>query len=181
MGFFRRLFRQKPEPDTPEPEAAPPPRESPSHLSQPPLADPRVQRAVESILDNEALTQDLDDAAANALISWGTSWAESLARTAERSVEPDLDEATLLRLREVRRMMRSVSKWAASQAGMDPAGKSQALKEILEYASRAQGVAASTQDIDLEAWSQQLEELDAQPEKAVSALRQLVESKLFPL
>ena len=31
----------------------------------------RIQRAAESILENEALTEDLDDTAANVRIDWG--------------------------------------------------------------------------------------------------------------
>jgi hypothetical protein len=39
----------------------------------------RIERAAESILENERLTADLDDAAAQVLIDWGLACAELIA------------------------------------------------------------------------------------------------------
>lgn len=187
MGIFKRFFKQKPELDTPEPEVTAPPKEErpvaadvtgAAHLRQ---IDLRVQQAVESILDNEALTQELDDEAGRALISWGTAWAELLARSGERSVEPDLDEATAQRLRAVRKMMRMVSKWAASQANLDHDGRLEALKEIMEQAEQSQGISTSFHEAEMEMWAQRLAELAGQPEQAVNELRQVIEKKIFPI
>ena len=39
----------------------------------------RIQRAAESILENEALSADLDDDAAKLLLDWGVKRAEQIA------------------------------------------------------------------------------------------------------
>lgn len=95
----------------------------------------RATRAAESILDNESLTADLDDAAAKVLLDWGIACAELVAReTADLSAQ-EAGEAIDSRLRAIRRLMRQVRQWATNRPDMDAETGAKLLNEIIEQAA----------------------------------------------
>ena len=72
----------------------------------------RLQRAVESILENEALTADLDDEAAQVLLDWGVKQAQAIASETIEMDEAQAEEAIYHPMRALRKMLRYVNKWA---------------------------------------------------------------------
>lgn len=95
----------------------------------------RVNRAAESILENESLTADLDDEAAKALLDWGITCAEMIARSTAGLNDSEAEEAMSLRLRAIRRLMRLVNRWGASYSEMDAEAGASLLTRIIEQAA----------------------------------------------
>jgi len=197
MNLFRRLFGGQKEKDSAR-EAEPAPRvagESGQEVDSDPVKEDgqdrgllprRVQLAVESLLDNEALGDELDDDAAGSLLQWGTAWAQDLAQATRDLDEESAREALEVKLREVRRMMRSVSRFAAQQAAMDEAGRIEALGRILERAQyaragRARGALMDAIDESRKAaWVNRLADLADHPAQAVVELRKIIDEALTP-
>ena len=197
MSFFSRLFRRKPESQPAPPASAGlenASREvedaqrvenahSTDESNRAQVSAQRVQRAVESILDSEALTQDLDDEAAALLVQWGVAWAERLAQATTSIQEDEASEQALAeRLRAVRQMMRATSRWAAAQAAMDPVSRVSALRKILEQAAQAQGAAFLLPgEKESAEWADRLAGLGNKPAQAVAELRKLLENPRHPI
>ncbi|HIK26645.1 MAG: hypothetical protein N3E45_09445 [Oscillatoriaceae bacterium SKW80] len=95
----------------------------------------RINQAVESLLDDETLTSELDDAAADTLIKWGSALAELIVSQTSSMDEPTADSFTLLRLGNARRLMRQVNHWISNLEGkINSPDKASALEEILYLA-----------------------------------------------
>ena len=92
----------------------------------------RLQRAAESILENEALTAELDDEAAQVLLDWGVSLAQRIASETIELDEAAAEEATYQPMRALRKMLRKINNWAGDP---DHSG----LEEILEQAAITYG------------------------------------------
>jgi hypothetical protein len=95
----------------------------------------RVRRAAESILENESLTDGLDDVTAKELLDWGVACAEAVA---QESADLDDDEAEAVmspRLRATRGLMRRVRQWVVNRHEMDPEAGSEMVSEIIEHAA----------------------------------------------
>lgn len=77
----------------------------------------RIRMAAESILENEALRDGLyDEQAATALLNWGISRAEELARTtADIEDDEEADEAVYPRMKALRRMLGAVKDLATAE------------------------------------------------------------------
>lgn len=95
----------------------------------------RVNRVAESILENERLTADLDDAAAKVLLDWGVACAERIAQSTTGLNDPEAEEVMSPRLRATRRLMRSVNRWIANRREMDAEGSATLLTKIIEQAA----------------------------------------------
>ena len=95
----------------------------------------RVNRAVESILENEALTADLDDSAAKVLLDWGIACARQIAQSTAALDDSRAEEPLSSRLRAVRRLMRRVNRWAAGRPQMDAEDSAGLLADIVEQAA----------------------------------------------
>jgi hypothetical protein len=67
----------------------------------------RARRAVESILENESLTADLDDVEAQRLLEWGIVHAKRLAAENRGSLDDELGA--------LRRLMRGINKLLAER------------------------------------------------------------------
>ncbi len=95
----------------------------------------RIRMAAGSILENEALRDGLyDEEAASALLNWGVSWAESLARqTTDIEDDDEADEAVYPRMRALRGMM-TVLKDLATAQGWPPDAIQQTLETVREHA-----------------------------------------------
>jgi hypothetical protein len=99
----------------------------------------RIQRAVESILEDPQLTADLDDAAAKLLIDWGVDCATMVARGTADLGEAEAAEAVSERLRAVRLLMREVNRWMGRDAGIDAEGQAKYLSKVLEHVETIYG------------------------------------------
>jgi len=92
----------------------------------------RADRAAESLLENEALTADLDDDAAKVLLDWGIACVNMMAQST-RGLD-DLAAAMAPRLRALRRLMRLVNRWLPKRSEMANAGQITLLTKIIERA-----------------------------------------------
>jgi hypothetical protein len=90
----------------------------------------RIQRAAESILENEALTSDLDDEAAQELLDWGIACAEKIVNETADLDDEAAEEAMYQPMRSLRKMLRAANKWAADPQAGD-------LKRITKQAAKA--------------------------------------------
>ena len=134
----------------------------------------RVQRAAESILENEGLAGGLDDTAAQALLDWGVACAKQVAQATSGLAQVQAEAAMADRLRAVRRMMRLVNGWAAGgQAG---AGGAAWLDQVLEQAAVVYGGAFTPPDATRRAaFLGQLAGLANNPPGMIASLRALLE------
>jgi hypothetical protein len=136
----------------------------------------RVRSAVESLLENEGLTADLDDAAADVLLGWGTACAAKIACSTLGLDDPEAEEAMVDRLRATRRLMRLVDRWIARHDDDDCTADRDVLARILEQATIVYGESAAKPDEDqqgafLRAHAGSLD----RPERAIEELRRLIE------
>src|SRR5688572_28770439 len=74
----------------------------------------RIRMASESILDNEALREGLDDQAASAVLDWGLARAQQIAGlTADIQDENEAEQASYPRMRALRKMLRIAGRLSA--------------------------------------------------------------------
>ena len=95
----------------------------------------RIERAAESILENERLTADLDDAAAKVLLDWGVACAERIAGSTDGLGDFEAEEVISPRLRATRRLMRRVNQWVAGWPNVDTKEEVELLNQIIEQAA----------------------------------------------
>jgi len=105
--------------------------------------DRRIDRAAESILTNERLTADLDDQPAQSLLDWGLAWAQMIAESTAGLDEATASSITKPRLKALRRLMRTVNRWASSRESMDAAADQVLLGKMVEQAALAATAAGS--------------------------------------
>ena len=134
-----------------------------------------TQRAVESILENETLTADLDDQAADLLLDWAMSLAKEAAQGVAGINEASAEEQFGNRMRNVRQFIRQVNRWAANPAAATSGEGQSALNKVLELAAPVYGeglpLAGSGQ---VGAFSQGAEQM-GQAGDRITSLRQLLE------
>jgi hypothetical protein len=96
----------------------------------------RVNRAAESILENESLTADLNDEAAKVLLDWGVARAKEIANgTIEILDEEQAEEAMYAQMRALRRILRTTNQWATKINTIDREYGESALATIIEQAA----------------------------------------------
>jgi hypothetical protein len=95
----------------------------------------RISRAAESILENESLTADLDDSAAEELLAWAVTCAERIAISTVGVGQAAAEEAMYPRMRATRRLMRAVNRWIPQRREMGHEGNQQALEKVIELAA----------------------------------------------
>lgn len=93
---------------------------------------PSLNSALESLLENSSLTDELDDEAADVLLDWGLARVRQLFRQAADQTDPAgyLDA----QLKANRKLLRTVNRWTAGRAALDPAAHAAALQQVLAYA-----------------------------------------------
>lgn len=99
----------------------------------------RVERAAESILENERLTADLDDQAANFLLDWGVTWAKMIAQRSAGLSESEADEIMDEALRALRGLLRSVNRWVSRAPQMDEVERTTLLTQMVEQVAAING------------------------------------------
>jgi hypothetical protein len=138
----------------------------------------RERRAVESILENEQLTADLDDACAELLLDWGLACARHIARSTAALGDEEAEEAMSLRMRATRRLMRGVNRWIANRRQTDAQQGAASLDQIVEQAVviYGAGYAPPSQTRRQGFLRMQFEYAD-DPQGLIAALRQLIENQ----
>lgn len=129
----------------------------------------RTQRAVESILENESLTTDLDDQAANNLIDWGITLARQEAQGTSGLEDEHADVVLTDKMRAVRLMMRYAGKWAA-----DPEQES-SLEKVFTQAAEIYGELYPNPGIEQIDTLQLSSKSAGQASERITLLRQLIE------
>lgn len=100
----------------------------------------RIDRAAESILENENLTADLNDEAAQVVMDWGINCAREIAmRTVEFLDDEQAEDAMYKPMRALRRMLRTINKWSEKINSLDKEYGINALNNILEEANVVYG------------------------------------------
>jgi hypothetical protein len=136
----------------------------------------RMKVATESILENERLTADLDDAAARVLLDWGIACAESVARRTAHLDDTEVEAAMSCQLRAIRRLMRTVNKWFGDRETADVTRDAALLDRVLEQATAIYGPRLVKPSFDRrKAFLRHSAGTDCTPACAVSKLRALVE------
>ncbi len=125
----------------------------------------RIQRAAESILENETLTADLDDETARVLLDWGVERAQAIASETLEMDETQAEESMYQPMRALRKMLRTVNQWV-----IDPQEGS--LEKILGQATIVYG---SIPDVEQQAIF--LAQIPGEAVGRVKALRNLIEGE----
>jgi len=94
----------------------------------------RFEMIAERILENERLTADLDDEAAQVLLDWGLSSAKLIVdSTVGIEDEEEADEVMYTRLRANSRLMRTVNKWVPTRQTMSKSASLQEFGKVGQY------------------------------------------------
>ena len=99
----------------------------------------RRKRAVEYILENEALTSDLEDAAALKLSDWGMRLAASVADETSNMKHNKGLEHIGERIRSLRRLMRNINRLSGRVNRLDEDAHRDRFKLILKHAKELHG------------------------------------------
>ncbi len=134
----------------------------------------RISRAAESILENEGLTSNLDDTAAQSLISWGVACARIAARSTAGLDDAEAEDTMSPRLRATRRLMRGINRWIPKRLYKDAESNAASLAKIVDQASIIYGrdftvLGSEWQDVF------QSRNLDASPTQLIVNLRASIE------
>jgi hypothetical protein len=95
----------------------------------------RQRQAAERLLENENLTGDLEDDAADPLINWGVDWAKKAAETTAGQDDDQAEQALADQNRAVRQVMRQVSQMVVNSPDLDDETARQALAQISNQAA----------------------------------------------
>jgi hypothetical protein len=134
----------------------------------------RIDRVAQSILENESLTSELDDAAAQELLDWGLNWAKTIVLHTANLDEIEAEAAMSPQLRANRRLMRTVNKWIAKT---DIEDSVRSLTKIIEQVATIYGEDFIPPDGDqCVAFARQQIELMDTPQQMVTNLREWLET-----
>jgi len=138
----------------------------------------REHHAVGSILENEQLTADLDDASAKLLLDWGIACAQRAARSTVGLGDEEAEQALYPRLRATRRLMRQVNQWIAGRRELDAQRGAAALDQLIEQAAviYGKGYAPPSQDRRQGFLRMHFETAD-DPQRLITDLRHLIENQ----
>ena len=107
----------------------------------------RINRTIEGILENESLTDNLNDEAAKVLIDWGIQHAKEIAvSTIDIFDEEQAEEAIYARMRALRRIMQTINTWVVKVSVNDLNYGESALKRIISQADILYGAAYTPPD-----------------------------------
>jgi hypothetical protein len=135
----------------------------------------RSERAAESILENERLTADLDDAAAGALLEWALACSEMIVSETAGMPDGQAEEVMAPRLKATRRMMRNVNRLV----GAGPPDEAVSKDRLGKIAAQAQIVyGREIVPPDAEAWRRVIAEGDG--EGRIRALKLEIEGRQGP-
>jgi len=125
---------------------------------------------VQGFLENEGLTADLDDEAADELINWAIACARIVAQDALDLDDEAAEEAMYPRLRATRRMIRHANRLTVQGAQMNEVTRPTLLAKMIEQAAIVYGSDA----VQVSALAQQDIDLSTDQRQAIHQLRALV-------
>lgn len=137
----------------------------------------RLQQVIESLTGNEALTDQLDDAAAQTLLDWGIAAGKAVVQST--AALPDADDAMQPRLKAIRHLLRAVNGYftpAPDTAASDPQAHAAAtvalLQRVGEHLATIEGDRfAKPDEAQLAAFAAQLAPKAASPQTFIEELR----------
>lgn len=146
----------------------------------------RLQQVVESLTENEALTDQLDDAAAQALLDWGIAYGKAVVENTANL--PDADDAAQPRLQAIRRLLRAVNSYftpAAEAVESEPQAQSTVtsalLQRVVEQVAIIEGDRfAKPDEAQVATFAAQLAQQAATPQAFITALRHFFEQPAPP-
>ena len=140
------------------------------------ILEERAKHAAETILENESLTDGLDDAAAQVLLDWGLACAKLIAQSTAGLDEAAAEEVMSNRLRAVRRLMRPMDEWINRQT-LDPDQSAALLSKIIEQAKvvYGEGYTPPTES-QQQSFLAQYQASEANPQQTITDLRQFLEN-----
>ena len=94
----------------------------------------RIEKAAQSILENEKLTADLDDDAAQVLLDWGIASAKRIVQGTLGLDDMEAEDAMYQPMRANRRLMRGVNKLVSRFEILKKEGQFEALEKIISQA-----------------------------------------------
>lgn len=130
---------------------------------------------MESILENEALTAELDDPAAQAVLAWGEEAARRAALSTADLEDNQAEQELALRLQAVRQMLRAVTRLTSLPADSKATDFEPPLQQFTRLYSQLYGSGAVESDLAAlveqlrQEWSQA-----ADPVERLARLRRLV-------
>jgi hypothetical protein len=133
----------------------------------------RTQRAAETILNNEALTADLDDETAQTLLDWGLTLAKRIAQVTEALDDAAAEEQMDDQLKAVRRAMRLINHWLGDFPNVEAATQADYLSRLIEQATLIYGEPFTAPDA--EAQTAFVDNTDETPQALILRLRQFLE------
>ncbi len=99
----------------------------------------RLRWVAESLLENESLTADLDEEAAQGILDWGLALAEEIVQSTARLDDVKAEEAMEPRLQALRRLLRDASHFLAHTQRLTPEQAVRALDGLTRYAQKVYG------------------------------------------
>lgn len=135
----------------------------------------RVQRAAETILENERLTDGLDDQTAEALLDWGLASAERIAFSTVGLNELEADRDMEPRLRATRRLMRRVRNWVVYRVEMDAETTQELFSGVVEQAALIYEDFSPPPDCQRQAFLSRWRDHVRDPISMIAQLRVLIE------
>ena len=141
------------------------------------MLEERAKHAAETILENESLTDGLDDSAAQVLLDWGLACAKMIAQSTAGLNGLEAEEVMSNRLRAVRRLMRPMDEWIKRQE-LDPERSAELLAKIIEQAKIVYGETFTPPDeSQQESFLTDYHASEKSPEQIITDLRQFLENK----
>lgn len=92
----------------------------------------QVNLIVESLLENESLTSNLDDAAAQVLLDWGIASTERIVRGVVGLTNVEAEQVMYQQLRATRGLMRYINRWVPTRHDMTPQKSLTKLEQITQ-------------------------------------------------
>jgi hypothetical protein len=135
----------------------------------------RINQAIVSLMQNEALMEDLETQAASALLDWGNQFIRNLVGETGELDDTSAEETIYPRLRALRRMMRQVNILASGRTGPDPVTRAGFLDQLITLAALVYGPQFSPPDQNRR--TEFLEAPITNSEQWIGSLRDWLEAK----
>ncbi|MEZ4728282.1 MAG: hypothetical protein R3E79_14205 [Caldilineaceae bacterium] len=147
----------------------------------------RTQQVVESLTGNEALTDHLDDAAAQELLDWGIATGKAVVQSTADLTEEVADATMQPRLQATRRLLRTVNRYFAAtdaptaRAVIQP--DHEALLTLVQQTTEQAAVIWGSRfrqpdDQQLAAVAAQLQKEASTPQALIAGLRRFVDQQV---
>jgi hypothetical protein len=146
--------------------------------TQPPeIIKQRTDRAAQSLLENERLTADLNDEAANELLNWAIACARMIAKDTVNLNDQEAEAVMSPRLRAMQRLMRGVNQWITRQQEQDVEGSANALNTILEQATVVYGYTFAPLELNA-AQNFSGQQVEENPQQMIANLHTFIEQSI---